>query len=489
MRNRDFNDALPALLALLADAATIWLALMAAVWIRFDSGWIRVYFGRDPGLYAKYAVAAAAILPIYLLTFQALKLYSRPQQGAFAHKIPRLTRACVVGTLGVLVANGLWPSLARTLRAHVPSFPPPATYSNGVILTAFATVPVAVLLQRAAMFRLEIFLARRAAPCHRALIVGAGETAARLIAAIRRDPRLRTSVAGVLALEGEQPHPAIPGDLLRGSLDSLEEVTAAAPAGEIDQMILTGHSLPHEEVVKLILFCERRLMRFAMVPDLFRLLTGRMEFHTVMDIPLLGLGRWPLDQFWNRVIKRAVDIVGGTAGLLLAALPLAVAALLIRIESPGPVFHVQERCGRRGRRFRLYKLRTMRVDAEAGEESPGWTVKDDPRRTRVGAWLRRFNIDELPQFWNILKGDMSLVGPRPERPYFVERFAAFGIEHYMWRHVSKPGLTGWAQVNGLRGDTSIAERVKYDLYYLENWSLAFDLKILLRTCFSFRNAC
>jgi lipopolysaccharide/colanic/teichoic acid biosynthesis glycosyltransferase len=129
----------------------------------------------------------------------------------------------------------------------------------------------------------------------------------------------------------------------------------------------------------------------------------------------------------------------------------------------------------------------MRTDAEK-EDQPGWTVDDDPRRTRSGAFLRKWNIDELPQFWNVFKGEMSLVGPRPERPYFVEQFTP-GIEHYMWRHVSKPGLTGWAQVNGFRGDTSISERVKYDLYYLENWSLAFDFKILVRTLFTYRNAC
>jgi lipopolysaccharide/colanic/teichoic acid biosynthesis glycosyltransferase len=159
---------------------------------------------------------------------------------------------------------------------------------------------------------------------------------------------------------------------------------------------------------------------------------------------------------------------------------------LIRRESPGPVFFRQIRCGESGRRFTIYKLRTMRVDAEE-ETGPVWTSENDPRRTRIGAFLRRHNLDELPQFWNVLKGEMSLVGPRPERPHFVEQFKE-DISRYMWRHVSKPGMTGWAQVNGLRGNTSIRERIKYDLYYLENWSLAFDFKILLRTFFSRRNA-
>ena len=212
-----------------------------------------------------------------------------------------------------------------------------------------------------------------------------------------------------------------------------------------------------------------------------------MDFQMIGSVPIVGVGRWPLDQVWNRMLKRIVDIIGGFVGMVISVPFILVSAIVIKCESKGPIFYAQERCGRRGKTFRIYKLRTMRTDAEKGDH-PGWTVDDDPRRTRSGAFLRKWNIDELPQFWNVFKGEMSLVGPRPERPYFVEQFTP-GIEHYMWRHVSKPGLTGWAQVNGFRGDTSISERVKYDLYYLENWSLAFDFKILVRTLFTYRNAC
>ena len=163
-----------------------------------------------------------------------------------------------------------------------------------------------------------------------------------------------------------------------------------------------------------------------------------------------------------------------------------IAAIAIKLSSPGPVFYAQERCGEKGRVFRIYKLRTMRVDAEAAS-GPVWTVENDPRRTAVGTFLREWNLDELPQFWNVLKGEMSIVGPRPERPHFVEQFRE-DIQRYMWRHVSKPGLTGWAQINGLRGNTDIGERIKYDLYYLENWSLSLDFKIIARTLFARKNA-
>jgi exopolysaccharide biosynthesis polyprenyl glycosylphosphotransferase len=211
-----------------------------------------------------------------------------------------------------------------------------------------------------------------------------------------------------------------------------------------------------------------------------------MDVQSLEDIPLLGISRWPLDRFWNRMLKRMEDVAGAVVGLVITAPIMAVAAVLIRMDSPGPVFYRQERCGEGGRLFGLYKLRTMQQDAESSS-GPVFTVENDPRRTRVGAILRHWNIDELPQFWNVLNGDMSLVGPRPERPHFVEQFRE-EISRYMWRHVSKPGLTGWAQVNGLRGNTSIQERIKYDLYYLENWSLTFDFKILAKTLFARQNA-
>jgi exopolysaccharide biosynthesis polyprenyl glycosylphosphotransferase len=228
------------------------------------------------------------------------------------------------------------------------------------------------------------------------------------------------------------------------------------------------------------------MIAFNFVPDLFRLLTINMEVQNVDGIPILGTAKWPLDLFWNRVAKRMEDIVGSAAGLLFSAPVIAVAALLIKITSPGPIFFKQERCGEKGRRFNIYKLRTMRIDAE-DKTGPVWAVENDPRRTRIGAFLRAHNIDELPQFWNVLKGDMSLVGPRPERPHFVEQFKE-DISRYMWRHFSRPGVTGWAQVNGLRGNTSISDRVNYDLYYLENWSLSLDFKIIARTFFARSNA-
>jgi exopolysaccharide biosynthesis polyprenyl glycosylphosphotransferase len=280
-----------------------------------------------------------------------------------------------------------------------------------------------------------------------------------------------------------EPSKEVPKELIKGVID---ELGSFVEENEVNQIILTNPDLGHKKIVKIILYCEQNLIRFNMVPDLFRILTSSMDVQEIDDIPMLGISKWPLDLFWNRRMKRLEDIFGALVGLVLTAPIVGLAALFIKKGSPGGVFYKQERCGEQGRTFMLYKLRTMSENAE-DVTGPVFTAEDDPRKTRTGDFLRKHNIDELPQLWNVLKGDMSLVGPRPERPHFVEQFKE-DIGKYMWRHVSKPGLTGWAQVNGLRGNTSIEERIKYDLYYLENWSLAFDFKILMKTVFAKENA-
>lgn len=480
MRDRDSHDALTSLLAIVFDMAAVWGAEILAVWIRFSSGWIPLsepvseaikHAGMLPaGLYRDYMAAALFTLPLYLAVFQLLKLYTRPQDGTFTSKIPRIVRGCILGVAGVLICTGL---LKNTY----------AFISNGAVLISFATVTLLVIMERLLLFKLEILLARRAKPCHRALVLGANNDAALFIKAVRSEPRMRTEVVAVKAVCGEKTSPDIPSSLVLPEEAKTEDI---AEKGKIDMLVLASHRFSHDEKVRLILFCERHLIRFAMIPDLFRIMTNRMELQMVGNIPLVGIGRYPLDQVWNRMAKRIVDIIGSAIGLVLSLPVIMASAVFIKLESPGPVFYGQERCGRGGKTFRIYKLRTMRRDAE-NSGRPGWTQPNDPRRTKCGAFLRKWNIDELPQFWNVLKGEMSLVGPRPERPYYVERFTS-DVEHYMWRHVSKPGLTGWAQVNGFRGDTSISERVRYDLHYLENWSLAFDFKILAMTFFAYRNA-
>ena len=215
-----------------------------------------------------------------------------------------------------------------------------------------------------------------------------------------------------------------------------------------------------------------------LIPDLLHVLTLRSSVEELDGLPLINLRESPMVG-WAAVQKRAFDAIVASGLLLVLAPLLALAGLAVWASSGRPIFYRQERMGLDGRVFRMLKFRTMRPDAES-ETGPVWTSPDDPRRTRVGSLLRRTSVDELPQLWNVLRGDMSLVGPRPERPVFIERFRR-EIPGYMLRHKVRAGLTGWAQVHGWRGDTSLHERVEHDIYYIQNWSLALDLRILLMT--------
>ena len=215
-----------------------------------------------------------------------------------------------------------------------------------------------------------------------------------------------------------------------------------------------------------------------MIPDLLELMTSRVRIKELHGIPFIKIKAVPLTT-WNLIIKRTFDVVASAFFLLITSPIIAVIALLVKLESQGPVFYRQERVGLDGKPFRLIKFRTMHINAE-NKTGPVWAQKNDPRKTRVGAFLRRFSLDELPQLANVFWGDMSIVGPRPERQHFVDQFKK-EIPKYLDRHRVKTGMTGWAQVNGLRGNAPIEERTKYDVYYVENWSLVFDLKIILKT--------
>lgn len=468
MRTRDSFDAKCSALALAADALAIFSGFMLAVWIRFDSGWIEVTRGHPPR--GMYFYAALVVTILLLLILRSVGLYERPQYGHFIDKIPRIVRACGLGML-----------LALALAFALQTDPP---FSRIATAIALVTVTFFVVVERNILFACERHWAKYQAAKRPVILLGAGELSTRLRNKLEGEPRRRCRVIACIPLPGEAPDPALPAELVGFRIDDLPALLAREP---VDAVVLSNPSvLPQPLLLDIMLQCERHLADFLMVPDLFRLLTAKMDVQNVDDIPLIGVGKWPLDYFWNRLVKRAEDIAGSLVGLVISAPIVAVAAAAIKATSPGPVFYKQERCGEKGRCFVLYKLRTMRVDAEK-ETGPVWTSPDDPRRTPLGAFLRRHNIDELPQFWNVLKGEMSLVGPRPERPHFVEQFKD-DISRYMWRHVHKPGMTGWAQVNGYRGQTDLRKRIELDLWYLENWSVALDFKILLRTLFAKKNA-
>jgi len=469
MKKRDSLDVMFSTAAVICDATAIFGGLMFATWLRFSSGLIALRHDSPANLYELYLGGTAVATLIFLFVFYYKKLFVRPQTGSFIDKIPRLAKSTAIGTFVTAV-------FAFAMQNEV-------DFARLVIGMSLFSIFFFVLLERYILFRIEWNMARHSNQKSNVLILGTDSVALHVKHTLKNEPMLRTQVAGFLSTCLDTPHPEISADSIKGDID---ELSSHIKDMQIDEIILTDSRLNHDRIVKILLLCERNLIKFKMVPDLFRIMTTSMDVQSLDDIPLLGISTWPLDQFWNRLLKRIEDTIGALVGLIISAPVICVAAILIKRSSPGPVFYCQERCGENGNSFTLYKLRTMPVDAES-KSGPVWTVENDSRRTGIGSILRRLNLDELPQFWNVLCGHMSLVGPRPERPHFVEQFKE-DIGRYMWRHVSKPGLTGWAQVNGLRGNTDLKERIKYDLFYLENWSLAFDFKILVKTLFARTNA-
>ncbi|MCB0062080.1 MAG: undecaprenyl-phosphate glucose phosphotransferase [Caldilineaceae bacterium] len=308
----------------------------------------------------------------------------------------------------------------------------------------------------------------------RVLIIGAGEIGQMVYRKILQNPKLGYQVIGFV---DHEPNRKQAWEFDSPILGTMLDIPRLIEKFVVDEVIIGLPESNHQELVNIISLCEREKVGIRVFPDVFQIMASEVGIGDLGGLPLLTIRDVAL-QGWKLTLKRGMDLVLCTLGLIIVSPLMLVTAILIKLESPGPVFYTQERMGLDARPFRILKFRSMRQDAESS--GPGWTVEDDPRRTRLGTILRTLSIDELPQLVNVLIGDMSLVGPRPERPVYVEQFRQ-SIPRYMDRHREKAGLTGWAQVNGLRGDTSIAERTKYDLWYIENWSLALDIKIILRT--------
>jgi Undecaprenyl-phosphate glucose phosphotransferase len=263
-------------------------------------------------------------------------------------------------------------------------------------------------------------------------------------------------------------------------LGALAEASEIVQRERVDQLYVALPLDQHVRMLEIIETVNRDCVDVdvKVVPDLLQFIALRAGLEDLEGVPIININDVPLQGF-NAIVKRGIDIALGGAFTGLLALPFSLIALTIRLTSPGPVFYRQERMGLDGKAFTVFKFRSMYHDAER-DTGPIWARDDDPRCTPIGRLLRRFDLDELPQLWNVLTGDMSLVGPRPERPFFVDQFK-HRIPQYMLRHKVKSGITGWAQVNGWRGNTSLEKRIEYDLYYIENWSVSLDLKIMWLT--------
>lgn len=318
----------------------------------------------------------------------------------------------------------------------------------------------------------------------RLICVGWNDKAEHLRQAVRNDVAQLSEIIGCIPAPNSKLNSRPPAEVsILGLYSHLPRLVRDCKATGI---VLADTSIQSDDIQRLVVFCQRQSLDFKMIPAYFPALSSGLQVRTLNGVPLLGVIQLPLDKALNRVAKRLVDIVGSLVGLVLSAPVIAFFGLLVYIESPGPIFFRQLRMSRSGRTFYIYKIRSMKPDAEVGSGAI-WAKRDDPRRLKIGAFMRRWNIDELPQFLNVLTGEMSIVGPRPERPELVERFKDT-IQNYNARHEVKSGLTGWAQINGFRGDTDLRKRVEHDLYYLENWSLFLDAYIIGGTVFKYKNA-
>jgi exopolysaccharide biosynthesis polyprenyl glycosylphosphotransferase len=313
---------------------------------------------------------------------------------------------------------------------------------------------------------------RRGKNLDRIVIIGSGDLAREVMKKVEAHRELGFEIAGFLA---DDPDASLNGLAHLGPLDRAEAVVATE---RIDHVFL---ALPHDSsrtMMHLLDRLSRQLVSLHVVPDLLQYMALRARVEEIEGLPTINLSEAPMDG-WSRIVKRAFDLSFALCALVLLFPLMLVVALLIWLEDRGTVFYRQVRMGLDGVPFEMLKFRSMKLDAEVAS-GPVWASKGDPRTTKIGRWIRAWSIDELPQFWNVVRGEMSIVGPRPERPQFVEQFRA-EYPHYMLRHKVRAGITGWAQVNGWRGNTSIRKRIEHDLYYIENWSLLLDIKIVVLT--------
>jgi Undecaprenyl-phosphate glucose phosphotransferase len=463
-------DAFFTLIFLLTDAGMIALAFSLAYWLRTE---VSIPPGVQTAPFRDYLGMMAIQIVTMVVVYFFTRLYDLKRSIPRLDEFYRLFAATSIGTIAT-IAFTTFLFKNSSLETDFPRV---------MVVYAWLLTVILVTVSRSLLVFVRNLLRTRGFWIDRLLIVGTGEVGRMILQKVRQMPRLGYQVVGFV--DGEtQVGQQIMGVPVLGGVD---DIPALVQEHNIEEVIIGRPELSHQEVLSIISRCERGQVGIKIFPDLFQIIATELSIGDLGGLPLLTVRDIAL-RGWKLTLKRAVDLVGSAAILVLISPILVLVALAIRLDSPGPVFYAQERMGLDARSFWCLKFRSMRTDAE--KDGPGWTTEDDPRVTRLGRFIRRFSIDELPQFINVFLGEMSLVGPRPERPVYVEQFRR-SIPRYMDRHREKAGLTGWAQVNGLRGDTSIAERTKYDLWYIENWSLWLDFRIILRTVFgmfSGRNA-
>ena len=412
--------------------------------------------------FEQYMLALIFIIPGYLLLYQAFTLYEPLHMQGRRLMLANIIKANVLGML-------IFVFLLYMLKE-----------SDFSRLTVYIFCVVNILLEwgvRMLIFAVLRDMRKKGLNQKQIILVGYSRAAEEYIDRIEANPQWGYIVRGIL----DDNVPA--GTVYKGIkvIGRIANLTVILPANRLDEIAITLGLSEYYRLEEIVAMCEKSGVHTKFIPDYNKIIPTKPYTEDILGLPVINIRYVPLSNTFNAMVKRVMDILGSIAAIIVSSPVMLLMCILIKATSPGPLIYKQERVGLHNKTFWMYKFRSMEIQPES-EEKKAWTVKNDPRVTGIGKFMRRTSIDELPQLFNILKGDMSLVGPRPERPFFVEKFRE-EIPRYMVKHQVRPGLTGWAQVNGYRGDTSIRKRIDCDLYYIENWSIGFDIKILFLTIF------
>ncbi len=468
---RRYNRLLVAFYVVTDGLLAAW-AFVLAYAIRFESGLIPVFYGYPPlGQYLHVLPFVAVLTPV---AFQLQGIYrlrrGRSRVDDFFAVLIGSILAVVCGIGATLYVQTYYVSELEKARG---------AYAVSQIVWGLFLV-LCVLFTYASREGVRQLLEHRwraGIGLKRILIAGAGDLGRMVADRVLQHGEFGYQVVGFVDDRAGGDHIGYRGLPLLGTLAEVAEI---AQRERVDHLYVALPLEEHAKLLDLIEITSRECIDVKIVPDLLQFIALRARLEDLDGLPIININDVPLQGF-NAWVKRVIDIVLSSAALLVMGIPLVIIAAIVKWTSRGPVFYSQERMGLDGKAFTVYKYRSMYEGAEEGT-GPIWARDDDPRATPIGRWLRRLDLDEMPQFWNVLRGDMSIVGPRPERPFFVEQFK-HRIPQYMLRHKVKAGITGWAQVNGWRGNTSLEKRIEYDLYYIENWSVTLDLKIMWLTVF------
>lgn len=447
-------------LYMLVDFLIIQVAFFVAWYIRF-------YFLNEQSIggtlpFNDYLIWNVVYSFVYIVIAFLIRVYVPKRKAKFATEVFRISQAHVISIFVLL-------SILFTLKI--------IDISRVFLAIYVLTAIVFSLIYRYALKQVLRNLRRQGYNRQFVLILGAGSVGKKYVENLLNHPEYGMEVLGFLDdYRTEETKCDYARFRILGKIGDLAKVLEEKI---IDEVVIALPLTAFSKYQNIITNCEKAGVRVTIVPDFFDILPANPHFEKFGELPIINIRDIPLDEVVNRVVKRAFDIAFSLIVLILISPLLLFIAIGIKLTSPGPVFFKQERVGLNRRTFMMYKFRSMKIVNDSSSDTQ-WTVENDPRRTKFGTFLRKTSLDEFPQFFNVLIGDMSVVGPRPERPYFVDQFKE-EVPKYMIKHQVRPGITGWAQVCGLRGDTSIEERINHDIYYIENWTQLFDIKIIFKT--------